>query len=233
MLNSKVKILVIEYDKHLGFSVNDMLKTADYIIDLKKDVNDGLIEFKKGFFNLVLLDIMIPLVDRFTLIEEIRKSKNKTPVIYITYNSMNTGNIWGFRKDIDDYIFKPFYAEELVLKINTVLSRSADKTNLNDKNGTYKFGSFSFDYNSHFLKSPTIERRLTKKEADVLKLLCINKNNILRRDIALKAIWGKDDYFMGRSMDVYITKLRKFLREDPSVSITNIHNVGFMLEVKG
>jgi DNA-binding response OmpR family regulator len=115
---------------------------------------------------------------------------------------------------------------------NTFLSRNTDNININDKNGTYRFGSFYFDYNSNFLKSPTSERRLTKKEADVLKLLCMNKNNILRRDIALKTIWGKDDYFMGRSMDVYITKLRKFLREDPSVSITNIHNVGFMLEVK-
>lgn len=114
---------------------------------------------------------------------------------------------------------------------NTVLSRNKVKTNINDKNSIYKFGSFYFDYNSHSLKSPMSERRLTKKEADVLKLLCINKNNILRRDIALITIWGKDDYFMGRSMDVYITKLRKFLREDPSVSITNIHNVGFMLEV--
>jgi two-component system OmpR family response regulator len=118
------------------------------------------------------------------------------------------------------------------VKIDNAPGRNTDKINLNDKNGTFKFGSFYFDYNSHFLKSPTIERRLTKKEADVLKLLCINKNNILRRDIALTIIWGKDDYFMGRSMDVYITKLRKFLREDPSVSITNIHNVGFMLEVK-
>lgn len=115
---------------------------------------------------------------------------------------------------------------------STVLSRNKEKTNISDKNGIYKFGSFYFDYSSHSLKSPTSERRLTKKEADVLKLLCINKNNILRRDTALLTIWGKDDYFMGRSMDVYITKLRKFLREDPSVSITNIHNVGFMLEVK-
>lgn len=118
------------------------------------------------------------------------------------------------------------------VNIDNVLDRNTDKINLNDKNGIFEFGSFYFDYNSHFLKSPTIERRLTKKEADVLKLLCIKKNKILRRDIALKIIWGKDDYFMGRSMDVYITKLRKFLREDPSVSITNIHNVGFMLEVK-
>jgi len=118
------------------------------------------------------------------------------------------------------------------VNINNAPGINTDKINLNDKNGKFEFGSFYFDYNSHFLKSPTIERRLTKKEADVLKLLCINKNNILRRDIALKTIWGKDDYFMGRSMDVYITKLRKFLREDPSVSIINIHNVGFMLEVK-
>ncbi len=118
------------------------------------------------------------------------------------------------------------------VKIDNTPGRNIDNINLNDKIGIFKFGSFYFDYNSHFLKSPAGERRLTKKEADVLKLLCLNKNNILRRDIALTTIWGKDDYFMGRSMDVYITKLRKFLREDPSVSITNVHNVGFMLEVR-
>ena len=118
-------------------------------------------------------------------------------------------------------------------KNDTVLNRNTDNTGQNDKNGVCLFGSFHFDYNNHFLKSPTIERRLTKKEAAVLKLLCLNKNNILRREIALKLIWGKDDYCMGRSLDVYIAKLRKFLREDPSVSIINIHNVGFRLEVKG
>jgi DNA-binding response OmpR family regulator len=106
-------------------------------------------------------------------------------------------------------------------------------TNSKDKNGTYRFGAFQFDYNSHYLKSPTTEKRLTRKEAEVLKLLCINKNSILRREKALLSIWGKDDYFMGRSMDVYIAKLRKLLKDDPSVAITNIHNVGFMLEVKG
>jgi len=104
--------------------------------------------------------------------------------------------------------------------------------NSKDKNGTYKFGTFNFDYNNHYLKSPNIQKRLTKKEAEVLKLLCINKNSILRRKTALLSIWGKDDYFMGRSMDVYITKLRKLLKDDPAVAITNIHNIGFMLEVK-
>jgi two-component system response regulator VicR len=106
-------------------------------------------------------------------------------------------------------------------------------TNLKDKNGTYIFGVFQFDYNNHYLKSPTTGKRLTKKEAEVLKMLCMNQNNILKRETALISIWGKDDYFMGRSMDVYITKLRKLLKADPTVAITNIHNVGFMLEVKG
>lgn len=120
----------------------------------------------------------------------------------------------------------------LKVKIDTDLNRNTDNDRYSDKNGVCLFGSFLFDYNNQFLKSPTSERRLTKKEAAVLKLLCLNKNNILRREIALKLIWGKDDYFMGRSMDVYIAKLRKFLRDDPSVSIVNIHNVGFRLEVK-
>ena len=116
--------------------------------------------------------------------------------------------------------------------LNSKVKIDTDNDRYSDKNDVCLFGSFLFDYNSQFLKSPTSERRLTKKEAAVLKLLCLNKNNILRREIALKLIWGKDDYFMGRSMDVYITKLRKFLRDDPSVSIVNIHNVGFKLEVK-
>ncbi len=119
------------------------------------------------------------------------------------------------------------------VKIDTDLSRNNAKDRYNDKNGVCLFGSFRFDYNNHFLKSPAGERHLTKKEAAVLKLLCLNKNKTLRRETALKLIWGKDDYFMGRSMDVYITKLRKFLKEDPSVAIINVHNVGFRLEVKG
>ena len=120
----------------------------------------------------------------------------------------------------------------LKVNIDTDLNRKADKELHKDKNGVYLFGSFHFDYHNHILKSPTSERRLTKKEAAVLRLLCLNKNNTLKRETALKLIWGKDDYFMGRSMDVYITKLRKLLSEDPSVSIINIHNVGFRLEVK-
>ena len=132
----------------------------------------------------------------------------------------------------DDYITKPFSTEELSLRIAAILRRTRYSLLNGEQESIYTLGKYTFDYSNQILNGPVEEKRLTKKEAEVLRLLCINMNKILRREIALKMIWGEDDYFMGRSMDVYITKLRKFLADDPNVNITNIHRTGFMLEVK-
>jgi len=228
---SKANILLVEDDKNLGFVLTDFLSMSGYSVQLAEDGVAGLELFKNGKFDICILDIMMPLKDGFTLAEEIRLINEVVPIIFLTAKIMKEDKIRGFKIGGDDYITKPFSTEELSLRIEAILKRTRFSLLNGEKVTVYDIGSFTFDYSNQLLKSPSDEHRLTKKEAEVLRLLCINKNKILRREIALKMIWGEDDYFMGRSMDVYITKLRKFLSEDPTVSITNIHRTGFMLEV--
>ncbi len=232
MAKSRGKILLIEDDKNLGFIIKDFLEMSKFNVILRDNGQDGLKEYSKKSFDLVLLDIMLPLVDGFTVAEEIRKQNCEIPIIFITAKSMSEDKIKGFKTGADDYITKPFSTEELKLRINAIMRRTRIQVPSKKEEATYEIGKYTFDYKNLLLVYSQGEQRLTKREADVLNMLCMNINNVLRRDIALKSIWGEDDYFMGRSMDVYITKLRKYLKDDPSVSIINIHNTGFMLEVK-
>jgi two-component system, OmpR family, response regulator len=229
---SKGRILLVEDDKNLGIVISDFLEMSDYQVVHKENGQDGLHEFFKGSYNLVLLDIMLPLVDGFTVAEEIRKRDCDIPIVFMTARVMKEDRIKGFRIGADDYISKPFSTEELTLRINAILRRTNNKSGISVKSAQYKLGNFTFDFPNHLLSTPSGHKRLTKREAELLHLLCLNKNRVLRRDVALKTIWGEDNYFMGRSMDVYITKLRKLLGEDQAVSIVNIHNTGFKLEVK-
>lgn len=224
----KGKLLLVEDDKNLGFIIKDFLEMSDYQVMLMEDGKTGLEAYRKGSFDLVLLDIMLPHIDGFTLAEEIRKVDSEIPFIFMTAKTMKEDKYKGFRIGADDYITKPFTTEELKLRINAILRR----VRKGNKSIIYTIGNYTFDSSSHLLSSCDFERQLTSREAELLQLLCQNMNHVLRRDVALKAIWGEDDYFMGRSMDVYITKLRKLLSGDPSVSIVNIHNTGFRLEVK-
>ncbi len=228
----KAKILLVEDDRNLGIVIHDYLEMSDYKVILARNGQEGLDEFKQNSYSLVLLDIMLPLVDGFSVAEEIRKTDCETPIIFMTAKSLKEDRIKGFKLGADDYITKPFSTEELKLRISAVLRRTKYKNNAVSPNIVFTIGQHTFDYTSHLLISAGNERRLTKREAELLHLLCQNMNRILRRDIALKTIWGEDDYFMGRSMDVYITKLRKMLGTDPDVSIVNIHNTGFKLDVK-
>lgn len=232
MTGNKGKILLVEDDKNLGFIIQDFLDMSKYKVDLKEDGVSGLEAFKQNDYDLLLLDIMMPFKDGFTLAEEIRKQDPEIPIIFITAKSMTEDKIKGLRLGADDYITKPFSTEELRLRIEAILKRTKYSALLKVNGTTYKFGKFEFDPNSHSLASQEGEKKLTKKESELLHLLVINKNQVLRRDIALKTIWGENDYFMGRSMDVYVTKLRKIIGIDPSVTITNIHNIGFKLEEK-
>jgi two-component system, OmpR family, response regulator len=205
---------------------------SNYEPTLAKDGKEGIEFFKNGNFDLCLLDVMLPYKDGFALAEEIRKIEPNIPIIFLTAKTMEKDKIKGFKAGGDDYITKPFSTEELSLRIEAILRRSKYSILKNDVSNEFKIGKYRFDYTNYLLFSPSGERRLTKKEAEVLRLLCINKNQIVKREVALKNIWGDDDYFMGRSMDVYIAKLRKFLSPDPSVSIVNIPRTGFKLEVK-
>lgn len=230
MGKSKGTILLIEDDNNLGIVIRDFLEISGFRVILKENGKEGLEEFLRGSYDLVLLDIMLPLLDGFSVAEEIRKNDCETPIIFLTARSMKEDKLKGFRVGGDDYLTKPFSTEELKLRINAILRRS--KRGQVPKSSVYTIGRYTFDYSNHLLSNAQEEKQLTKREAELLRLLCLNMNNVLRRDLALKTIWGDDDYFMGRSMDVYITKLRKMLNGDPSVSIVNIHNTGFRLEVR-
>ncbi len=229
---SKANILLVEDDKNLAFVLTDYLTMSGYNVQHAEDGIAGLELFKNGKFDICIIDVMMPMKDGFTLAEEIRVMNEFVPIIFLTAKTMKEDKIRGFKSGGDDYITKPFSTEELSLRIEAILRRTRYSLLEGEKETIYTLGKYSFDYSNQILSGPAGEKRLTKKEAEVLRLLCINMNKILRREIALKMIWGEDDYFMGRSMDVYITKLRKFLSDDPNVSITNIHRTGFMLEVK-
>ena len=228
---SKANILLVEDDKNLAFVLTDYLSMSGYGVQHAEDGVAGLELFKNGKFDICILDVMMPLKDGFTLAEEIRVMNEVVPIMFLTAKTMKEDKIKGFKIGGDDYITKPFSTEELSLRIEAILRRTRYSLLDGEQDSSYKLGKYTFDYSNQVLKGPSEEKRLTKKEAEVLRLLCINMNKILRREIALKMIWGEDDYFMGRSMDVYITKLRKFLSDDPKVNITNIHRTGFMLEV--
>ena len=229
---NKGNILLVEDDQNLAFILTDFLGISGYKVEHAEDGVKGFETFQNGKFDLCLLDVMMPFKDGFTLAEEIRRIDKNIPIIFLTAKTMKEDKIKGFKIGADDYITKPFSTEELSLRIEAILRRTRQSLLSTDTDAVYQIGSYTFDYGNQLLKQDKDERRLTKKEAEVLRLLCINKNKILRREIALKMIWGEDDYFMGRSMDVYITKLRKFLNNDPKVNITNIHRTGFMLEIK-
>ncbi len=231
---NKTKILLVEDDTNLGFVVQDNLKKAGYDVKLCIDGQMGLQTFLNEAFDICLLDVMMPKKDGFSLAEDIRKQNTDIPIIFLTAKSMNEDKIKGFKTGADDYITKPFNFEELLLRIEAILKRTLSKTNSNNKGDKDKFtiGKYAFDYKNQTLVFGKEIKTLTKKEADLLKLLVIHQNQILAREIILNSIWGNDDYFSGRSMDVFITKLRKYMLNDPHIKIINIHGVGFKLQIE-
>lgn len=227
----KSKILLVEDDENLGVVTKDFLEMSGYEVTLAPNGKAGLEFFTKEEFDLALLDIMMPILDGFTLAEKIRETNAQIPIIFLTAKTLKEDKIKGFKIGGDDYITKPFSTEELQLRIEAILRRVSGNNNL--QTSIYKIGPFTFNYDEHELSSEKLgKKHLTKREAEVLKMLCNYKNKTLKREMALKEIWGENDYFMGRSMDVYITKLRKILKAEPGVTISNIHNIGFKLEIK-
>ncbi len=230
-MNNKSSILLVEDDKNLGFVVKDFLSESGFKVELAINGLEAINSFLSSNFDLCLIDVMLPLKDGFSVAEEIRQKNQKVPIIFLTARSLKEDKIRGFKIGADDYITKPFSTEELLLRIEAVLRRTlAANNNSVVEKEIFNIGNFIFDFTNQIIQINGIKKQLTKKEAEVLRLLCINKNQLVRREFALKLIWGEDDYFMGRSMDVYITKLRKILKDDPSISIQNIHRSGFKLE---
>ncbi|MBX7093315.1 MAG: response regulator transcription factor [Flavobacteriales bacterium] len=228
MPDQKATILLVEDDMNLGFVVQDNLKMSGYKVVLSSDGKQGLKQFNEGKFDLCLLDVMLPYKDGFSLAEDIRKTNKEIPIIFLTAKSMTEDKIKGFRSGGDDYITKPFSTEELLLRIEAILKRI--KPAVEQNKDVFTIGKYVFDSSNYNLKIDGNEQKLTKKEAEILKLLCAHKGEVLPRELVLNMIWGDDNYFNGRSLDVFLTKLRKYLKDDEKVTITNVHGVGFRLQ---
>lgn len=223
------RILLIEDDKNLGILIEDRLRSYGYEVVRKMDGEAGLNVYQATRFDLCLVDVMLPRMDGFTFAREVRKKDLQIPLIFLTARSMQTDKIEGFTIGADDYITKPFTMEELELRIQAVLKRSLPSTTRIPDSPRFGIGIYVFDYERRQLISPASEQKLTTREAELLRLLCLHMNRLLDRKLALDTIWGDDSYFNGRSMDVFISRLRRRLKEDASVEIMNIHGKGFKL----
>ncbi len=226
------RILLVEDDMNLGFVIQDVLKMEGYRVHLAKDGKEGLQNFNKEEYDLCLLDVMMPKKDGFSLAEDIRKTNEEIPIVFLTAREMAEDKIKGFKVGADDYITKPFSTEELVLRIKAILKRNPKFRNESNEKTKIQVGNYIFDFPNYELRIGEEKKKLTKKEAELLKLLCEHQDQVLERELIANMIWGDDSYFVGRSMDVFITKLRKYLSDDPSLAIVNVHGVGFRLENK-
>lgn len=225
---SKPSILVVEDDPGLGFVIQDNLALKGYDVSVGKDGEEGLKLFNEKKFQLCILDVMMPRKDGFSLARSIREHNPDVPILFLTAKTMVEDKLEGFRSGADDYITKPFSLEELICRIEVFLKRSkSDAVPLK----IIQLGEYKFDYANFKLTNHASEKILTSREAEVLRLLFIHRDRVLKREEILKAVWGDDDYFMGRSMDVFISKLRKYLKADSNVQIVNYHGVGFKLEL--
>jgi two-component system, OmpR family, response regulator VicR len=220
------KILYVEDDPNLGFVTKDNLELEGYEIVHFQDGKEAWKSFSKERYDLCLLDVMLPELDGFSLAEKIRKQNLQVPIIFLTAKTMQEDRIAGLKIGGDDYVTKPFSIEELSLRIKIFLKRK-EVNKLVGGVDNWQIGCYSFDYQQLKLESATKTEQLTHREAEVLKFLCERKNQVIKRDEILTAIWGRDDYFLGRSLDVFVTRLRKMLAEDPSIKIENVHGIGF------
>lgn len=221
------KILYVEDDPNLGFVTKDNLELEGYQIDHFKDGKEAYKSFCKEKYDLCLLDVMLPELDGFSLAEKIRKQNLQIPIIFLTAKTMQEDRIAGLKIGGDDYVTKPFSIEELSLRIKVFLKRKEVQKTITESGKSWSVGKYTFNFDELTLKSETKTEQLTHREAEVLKFLCERKSQIIKREEILTAIWGRDDYFLGRSLDVFITRLRKMLNEDTTIKIENVHGVGF------
>ncbi|MDY8135191.1 response regulator transcription factor [Aquimarina sp. 2201CG5-10] len=224
------KILLAEDDKNLGYILKEYLSMHNFDVTLTCNGKEALESFNNNSYDLCILDIMMPVLDGFSVAQEIKKRKQETPLVFLTAKTLKIDKLKGFKIGADDYIVKPVDEEELIARIHAILRRTSNTIN-EDNTIHFQLGEYFFDYRNQLLTFEDDKQQLTAKEADILRELCIQKGQILDRKKTLNTYWGENDYFNRRSMDVFIYKLRKYLSKDTSVHIKNVHGKGFILDV--
>ena len=230
MPKEKPKILLAEDDLNLGILLVDYLENEGFDVKLCKDGEIALKAFQSDLFDICLLDVMMPKMDGFSLAKEIRTKDKAIPIIFITAKSLKEDKLKGYGLGADDYITKPFDEEELLWKIRAVIRR-VPKNRGESSAEIISIGKYKLDFNNQSLTINGKIKRITEKESDILMYLSEHRNNVIKREVLLKDLWGENDYFLGRSLDVFITKIRKYLAEDPDIDIENIFGVGFIFNV--
>ncbi|WP_319272946.1 response regulator transcription factor [uncultured Draconibacterium sp.] len=232
MNNNSFKILLVEDDEALRFIVKDNLSENGYDVEVAADGEIALEQFANNTFDLIVLDVMLPKIDGFQVAKSIRKTNDQVPIIFLTARSMTEDKIKGLTIGGDDYIPKPFSMEELLLKIKIFLKRSQSQPIASESSAVLKIGKFDFHFDDLSLSLNGETRNLTLKEAELIHYFAKNQNKVLSRNEILENVWGSDDYFLGRSLDVFISRLRKYFKADASVKIINLHGIGFRFSVK-
>lgn len=229
-MSQEQHIFLVEDDLSFGAVLKSYLEINEYEVTWVDDGKYALNKFNDGSFHICILDVMLPNIDGFTIGAEIRKIDKEIPMVFLTAKSLKEDILTGYNVGADDYITKPFDTEVLLCKIQAIIKRQTTHPTIDEV--VFTIGSFQFDSKLRTLIRNGVKQKLSPKESDLLKLLCQNKNELLPRETALRKIWGEDGYFTARSMDVFITKLRKYLADDPNIEIKNVHGSGFLLEVK-
>jgi two-component system, OmpR family, response regulator len=230
MEKNQIRVLLAEDDRNLGNILKNYLDAKGYITTLCVNGQEAVDLLKKNEFDFCILDIMMPVLDGFSVAREFRITDKKTPILFLTAKALQEDKLKGFEVGADDYMTKPFSMEELLMRMQAILRRTEDlQKPVEGENNVHAIGEYSFDFKRQILSFKGKEQKLTSKEAGLLNLLCTNANHVLERSTALNQIWNDDSYFNARSMDVYIVKLRKYLRQDPTVELINVHGVGFKL----
>jgi DNA-binding response OmpR family regulator len=229
-MSLNLRILLVEDDLNLGIIISDHLKSSGFFVTLCSDGIEAMQQINKEEYHLCVFDVMLPKKDGFTLTKDIRKVNSDIPILFLSAKNMTEDKVEGFNVGGDDYLTKPFSIEELLLRVKALLKRVNIKL-VPDESILISLGIFVLDTENHILKWNNQVKTLTKKEVQILKLLSKYRNQVIQRDVILNAVWGQNDYFVGRSLDVFITKLRKYLSDDPKIVISNIHGVGFKFEL--
>lgn len=231
-MKKKRKILLVEDDQSLGYILREYLVLNDFSVDLIRDGEEGLKAFVSGEFDACIVDVVLPKKDGFTLVSEIRQVNKTVPVVFLTAKSLKVDKLKGFKLGADDYLTKPVDEEELIARVHAILRRSQKIMEDTDEEGRFWIGKYIFDFKNQELQINGQKKVLTTRETEILKILCENEGKLLERKTVLRKIWGETDFFARRSMDVFISRLRRYLQQDSQVKIENVRGRGFILQIK-